>query len=70
VTAAEQPGPTQAESRELVTCDACGTAWPDLAADQLAWSAGWEQGRQVHTCPDCARRFLRSIEAKLDSEWW
>ncbi|HMT31635.1 MAG TPA: hypothetical protein PKA99_03290 [Dermatophilaceae bacterium] len=40
------------------------------AARQLAWSLGWEKGRQIHTCPECARAFLRSIEAKLDSEWW
>jgi len=24
----------------------------------------------VWTCPACSRRFLRSIEGKLDSQWW
>jgi len=70
VTTDEQPGQERAEARQRIGCDACGTALPASAADQLAWSVGREQGRPVHTCPDCARRFLRSIEAKLESEWW
>ncbi len=51
-------------------CSECGASFPEHATQQLAWSLGWEKGRQIHTCPECARAFLRSIEAKLDSEWW
>ena len=58
------------ERREPIGCSDCGASFPMDAARQLAWSLGWEKGRQIHTCPECARAFLRSIEAKLDSEWW
>lgn len=58
------------EERKLSTCDVCGLGLPDDPDQRLAWSLGSERGRTVWTCPDCARRFLRSIEAKLDSEWW
>lgn len=52
-------------------CATCGSV-PD-AGDPVAlltWSRGTENGRDVWTCPDCSRRFLRSIEGKLDSSWW
>lgn len=52
-------------------CATCGTpVGPDEAAALLTWSRGTENGREVWTCPDCSRRFLRSIEGKLDSSWW
>jgi hypothetical protein len=46
---------------------------PDEDAVSLAritWARGVENGRGTWTCDTCSRRFLRSIEGKLDSAWW
>ena len=51
------------------TCSTCGTV-ADTEDVPLGWSTGVERGRPVATCAECTRRFARSIEAKLDSEWW
>ena len=53
-------------------CATCG-AVPrpeEIATARLTWSRGTENGREVWTCAACSRRFLRSIEGKLDSSWW
>jgi hypothetical protein len=36
----------------------------------LGWVVSVEAGRTRTYCEMCAREHLRSIEAKLDSEWW
>ena len=36
----------------------------------LSWVVSVEAGRTRSYCEACAREHLRSIEAKLDSEWW
>jgi hypothetical protein len=36
----------------------------------LSWVVSVEAGRTRTYCEACAREHLRSIEAKLDSEWW
>jgi hypothetical protein len=36
----------------------------------LSWMVSVEAGRIRTYCETCARQHLRSIEAKLDSEWW
>jgi hypothetical protein len=52
-------------------CATCGTtADPEDPGALVAWVRGVEDGRVVWTCPACSRRFLRSIEGKLDSQWW
>ncbi len=51
-------------------CITCGVAAPDDGSWRLTWTAGVERGREVWTCDRCSRTHLRSIEAKLDSEWW
>lgn len=51
-------------------CGTCGAPAPTDGAALLAWSRAVELGREVWTCPDCARRHVRSIEGKLDHEWW
>ena len=57
------------ESRPV--CGTCGATAPaDDASAVLTWSMAVERGRTTWTCPDCARRHVRSIEGKLDSEWW
>ncbi|WP_168929512.1 hypothetical protein [Nocardioides sp. GY 10113] len=52
-----------------VTCDFCGTTAPGEAAP-LTWTFAVEQGRRRWFCESCSRSHLRSMEAKLDSEWW
>lgn len=52
-----------------VTCAFCGRAAPAAQA-ALTWTTAKEGGRLRHFCDRCSREHLRSIEAKLDSEWW
>lgn len=50
-------------------CELCG-ATPTTAADKLTWTSSVERGRTKHFCTPCSRDNIRSIEGKLDSEWW
>ena len=34
------------------------------------WSVGRDDGRETVLCDVCTREHARSIEAKLDAEWW
>jgi hypothetical protein len=52
------------------TCSSCGTAAPPDDTWRLTWTSGIERGRMTWVCDRCSRENLRSIEAKLDSEWW
>lgn len=52
-----------------VACAWCGTVAPGGTAP-LDWVADVAGGRTRHYCPTCAREHLRSIEAKLEQEWW
>src|SRR5205085_1872487 len=57
----------------VTSCPQCG-AGSDRTDDSVP--LGWmverqpRTGRMVATCPTCARRNVRSIEGKLDTEWW
>lgn len=51
------------------TCAFCGTVDP-AEAPPLTWASSSERGVQRWYCDRCARENLRSIEGKLDSEWW
>jgi hypothetical protein len=53
-----------------VTCVTCGRTAPDDGTWRLTWTTGVERGRDVWVCDRCSREHLRSIEAKLDSDWW
>jgi hypothetical protein len=53
----------------LTTCDFCGRQEPD-EAKTLTWTISVENGRRRTYCDDCSRRHLRSMEGKLDSEFW
>ncbi|HEU4490931.1 MAG TPA: hypothetical protein VFR74_08675 [Jiangellales bacterium] len=57
--AAEQP----------VTCAWCGRTAPGERVP-MDWVGDVAEGRQRYYCPVCAREHLRSIEARLDQEWW
>ena len=50
-------------------CDFCGRQEGD-AARTLTWSTAVENGRQRTYCEVCSREHLRSMEGKLDSEYW
>lgn len=64
----------------MATCDLCGVTAesasgsgnPGTAGDDLplTWMTSWERGEQRSYCAACARENLRSVEAKLDAEWW
>lgn len=51
------------------TCDFCGRR-AEGEDVPLTWTAAVERGRLRHYCDECSRTNLRSMEAKLDSEWW
>lgn len=55
-----------------VVCDFCGAAAVGVDAGEvpLTWVVATENGRRRRFCDRCAREHLRSMEAKLDSEWW
>lgn len=56
----------------VLVCARCGQSL-DSEADglaALAWVHSHEHGRDVFYCPACARENLRSIEGKLDAEFW
>ena len=50
-------------------CAFCGRQEGD-AARTLTWSTAVENGRQRTYCEACSREHLRSMEGKLDSEYW
>ena len=49
-----------------MTCSLCGKQ----SEDTLTWTVSVERGRRVVYCEECSREHLRSIEGKLDSEWF
>ena len=51
------------------TCDHCGRVESDVAA-LLVWSSAQERGRVRWYCDTCSRTHLRSMEGKLDREYW
>ncbi|HVL89284.1 MAG TPA: hypothetical protein VM841_03505 [Actinomycetota bacterium] len=62
--AAEKP-------RETKSCRMCGTtATCAPGGIPPGWSFSAEPGGITFMCDDCARRNIRSIEAKLSMEWW
>jgi tRNA(Ile2) C34 agmatinyltransferase TiaS len=48
-------------------CCRCGTDRPERS---LTWVRESADGRTTWLCPECARRHVRDIEAKLAPEWW
>ena len=69
-------------SAGMVVCDFCGTPAPVATSDDVGedvaktdevpftWLTSVENGRRRVYCERCSREHLRSIESKLDSEWW
>ncbi|MGH3472901.1 MAG: hypothetical protein ACRDPG_12775 [Nocardioidaceae bacterium] len=54
-----------------VSCSLCGVS-PPGGSDQvpITWVTSMENGVHRVFCAQCAREHVRSIESKLDSEWW
>ncbi len=50
-------------------CNFCGRQETDPART-LTWSTAVENGRQRTYCDICSRENLRSMEGKLDTEFW
>lgn len=51
-----------------ITCSYCGRIAEE---PQLTWVLEFDPRRgSIWICRDCARANLRSIEAKLDQEYW
>jgi hypothetical protein len=73
-TAAQTWGPTYLDQTfdtpEQLVCATCGRTAPAEGEALLTWARGVELGRDVWTCDVCSRQYLRSIEGKLDSDWW
>ncbi|MET9763975.1 hypothetical protein ABZ016_33820 [Streptomyces sp. NPDC006372] len=59
-------GGSAVEPARLV-CARCGLS---VAAPQLTWTCSVEHGTRRHFCERCSRENLRSIEGRLDSDWW
>jgi hypothetical protein len=53
----------------VVTCNFCGTQ-ADGETPPLTWVSAVERDQPRLFCERCSREHLRSIEGKLDSEWW
>jgi DNA-directed RNA polymerase subunit RPC12/RpoP len=51
----------------VVTCARCGLTVEELP---LSWSTSVERGRTIYYCDRCSRENVRSIEGRLDPEWW
>ncbi|MGR4848514.1 hypothetical protein [Streptomyces sp. LARHCF252] len=62
-------GGSAAEPRRpgRLVCARCGTS---AEAPQLTWTCSVEQGARRDFCETCSRENLRSIEGRLDSDWW
>lgn len=50
-----------------VTCAVCGC---QVDEPPVTWTLQTEGGRQQWICADCTRANVRSIEGRLDPEWW
>ncbi|MFJ8594413.1 hypothetical protein [Streptomyces sp. NPDC093598] len=59
-----------AEPRRFA-CARCGTSAEVLTeGPPLAWTYSVEDGARHYYCQTCSRDNLRSIEGRLDSDWW
>jgi hypothetical protein len=52
-----------------VACAWCG-AVADGDEAPVTWATSLERGVVRHYCERCSREHLRSIEGRLDADWW
>lgn len=64
-------GPESTVGQDVPMCDRCGATSP-AGADRppLTWTTTATPGGQRWLCDRCAREHLRSIEGRLDEQWW
>ena len=55
-----------------LVCATCGRhpGTGDEVTARLTWSRDTSRGAATWTCDRCSRENLRSIEGKLDPDWW
>jgi hypothetical protein len=53
---------------ETATCSVCGTT--SAGEPPLTWSTATGPRGRTLVCDRCTRENVRSIEAKLDEQWW
>ncbi len=51
-----------------VCCSGCGAV--ATSDEALTWLCSVENGGRRYFCDACSRTHLRSIEGRLDSDWW
>jgi hypothetical protein len=51
------------------TCARCGAAAPDDGLP-VGWSLATSERGVDRLCAACTRENVRSIEARLDEDWW
>lgn len=66
----QEPAKEQEREPAEMVCATCGGAPEDVSVARLTWALGVQGDRQVWTCDRCSRQHLRSIEGKLDPQWW
>jgi hypothetical protein len=56
----------------VARCSQCGAVADGTSDDDvpLGWTVEVTNGAVTIVCPACTRSNVRSIEAKLDREWW
>ncbi|WP_432119212.1 hypothetical protein [Streptomyces sp. bgisy032] len=60
-----------AEEPRHVVCARCGaSAQAPGGAAPPTWTFSVEHGARRYFCAVCSRENLRSIEGRLDSDWW
>ena len=53
----------------MTVCSFCGTV-SETEDAPVTWSTSFERGQLRFYCEQCSRENLRSIEGKLDTEYW
>ena len=61
---------TGVKAAMLSSVDACSLCGAVRDPADLAWACEHDPDGKRWICPDCARRHVRDIEAKLPQEWW
>ncbi|MFE5852775.1 hypothetical protein ACFQ61_06095 [Streptomyces sp. NPDC056500] len=64
----QQPCPEPSDTQPIV-CARCGRTAEGEGAP-ATWTYSMEHGSRRYYCDDCARAHIRSIESRLDSNWW
>jgi hypothetical protein len=57
----------RSDSTAAVRCALCDTVAETMP---LTWTTSVERGRTLVYCDACSRDNVRSIEGRLDAEWW